>query len=151
MKKLLIVSIFIAIGIFSQAYLVMAEDGQDTTAIKKTINNFYEAISKGDANSAFAYITDDSYVYNPDKDSNSSLKNSLERLLNNTYIEYTDISYDVSLSNLTINKENTEASIDAQIKFKGFNNLVAEEKERVRERSFILIKKAGSWKIKYME
>lgn len=151
MKKLLICIIFIAIVFFSLAYLVMAEEGQDTVAIKNTINNFYEAISRGDSNATFEYITNDSYAYGPDMNSNYSLKISIESLLNNVSKNYTDVSYNVSLSNLTINKENTEAGIDAQVRLRGFNITAVKEEEGVRKRNFILIKETGIWKIKYVK
>lgn len=145
MKRLFLFIIFIlASQISYKATPVLAENKDETTAIRKLIEGHLGALARKDLNSMMSQISNK--YSGLDKAGNTvdyaKLKSNMKNSLRN--IENISIS-DLKITNLNI--QDDKATLEMEYIFRGFNSATAKDVSKRQKRAVSLVKEGGYWKI----
>lgn len=145
MKKMFLFIIFIFVSQISyKATPVLAENKDETTAIRKVIESHLEALAHKDLNSMMSQISTN--YSRADKAGNiedyailkSNIENALKNIIN---ISITDLK----ITNLDI--KGNKATLEMEYILKGVNSATAKAVNKRQKRVASLAKEGGSWKI----
>lgn len=148
MKKFILFIIFVfAFQISYKIIPISAQEDEDTQKVKMVVETFLKYLAYRDIDSAMQHI---SINYLEGEGENiidyARFKSSVVNRINTFFKNHTDYSIsEPQLNNLNI--KDSKATVEVEFNWKGFNLDTLKEEGGKAQRSVILVKEDGSWKI----